>query len=619
MKPGKCITYFCMILLSALRCSNLTQVSGIEITNGNCMGKIYDSDGAVADSALVRLIHSDYNPYSQTNTSIDSTYTNAHGNYAFMVSEPNYYNVVAEKGSMSCMQDSIFVQADAKTVLDNDTLGEAGTLSGIVRLKPGDDNSRVVILVLGTNVYTVPSDTSGRFSTSLLPKGDYTIQIFTTLSGYAVFDTNVTIKEGSPTELDVILPSANAPSLTKLTAFCDSSTMFVSLSWPMPDTSKIVSYVLYRKSRFGRDTMWVLSKSAHSFVDDVVGFEGDSISYQIACIGKNYKEGYRTATQPIVVCGKIYCIKKIDLSRIAAGLTNIGYPSVFSDRENEIFLAGQKGIFKLDSNGVVQKDYLLDISDTNQLSGYLQSDDFGHLYIFKGYDDHPVIIKFDRDLNVLAETELNLGPGYGRSIEVSDNGTIYVFSLATDTAENPQPYCTDVKVLDSAYTVLKDFHILNRQIFAANHLGDTIVTIEYPIDDPQPDLQPWFINFYDTAFTLLSVFATVDFSKSAWGNPRFNNFVCDGGFIAVPNGIFVALFSNANADSALFIFSDSKGMLLARSALSAYYGFIPAFYSNSFDSRGNFYVITYKYTCIDDMPDNHMTALSIYTMGPLLK
>jgi hypothetical protein len=606
MKSCICIAIFLMCAIFAVRCSNPRQVSGIEITNGNCVGKIYHSDGSAAGSALVRLIPSGYNPYSQTNASIDSTYTNSFGDYSFLISQPDYYNIVAEKGSTSCLQDSIYIQGDAKTIIDNDTLRESGTLSGSVRLKPGDDSRSAVILIVGTNVYTTPSDSLGNFETPLLPKGTYRIQIFSTLTGYAVFDTNVTISEGADTKINVILPSSNAPSIAKLSTAYDSATMFTSLSWPMPDTSEIVSYALYRKSRLCKDTMWVLDKSVRSFTDDIVGLDGDTVSYEIAGIGKNYKEGYRTKAQEICVCGKVYCIKKIDLTLIAAGLPHLRGATVFSDRENEIFLVGTLGIYKLDSSGVVLKDYFVDNPDPNSinsLDGYLQSDDLGRLYIHKFNYNHPAVIKFDRDLNVLAEIPLDTGFEnlFQESIEVAGNGTIFTFNISNDSALG---YFTDVTVYDSTPIAVKDFRVMNREMSGAQRFGDTIVTYEYHTDEIAESQIP-YIHFYDSALRQLSVFKPIDLS------PRFCSTAGYSAFIAASHGVFMYTATSTDG-TPILLFTTSGGEFLARIMQ-------PDFSNIFFDSNGNVYFVTYHYSFADDVSDNPMKTLFIYTLAPLFK
>jgi hypothetical protein len=543
----------------------------------------------------------DYNPYMQSSDSLDSTYTDNNGDYAFNVSQAKFYNIVAEKGSTSCLLDSIFVQADAQTIVDNDTLRQSGWLSGAIRLKPGDDSRQAVILVLGTNVYTVPSDTSGSFISPLLPRGSYILQIFTTLPGYVIFDTLVSVQSGAGTLVNVTLPSANAPSIAKLSATYDSATMFVSLSWPMPDTSKIVSLILYRNSKTGNDTMMVIDKFATSYTDDVVGWGGDSVSYQIAGIGKNYKEGYRTLAQPIIVCGEVYCVKEFDLSRITAGLTPMSSATIFSDQENGIFLVGEYGnrmIYKLDSNGIVQKEYYpVDQNQASSFSGCLQSDDEGHLYIQKSSGDTQMVIKFDADLNVIGQLPLDSGFG---SVLAGRNGTIYAFNDASDS--DGEVY-TEIKEYDSAFAVLKKFRIMNCEFVNSIRFGDTIVA--YDNQDP-------FIRFYDTAFTLLSVFKPDGAIQSAWGNPQFGN---QSNFIAAPNGIFISVFPSLDPrkESGLLLFTDRNGKVLARII-------VPALYGVSFDSRGNLYFLTYLYTAYEDAGfNNRIKTLFKYTMGPLLR
>jgi hypothetical protein len=632
MKACACIAYCCIIgAVLALSCSKPDQVSGIEITNGNCLGKIYNPDGTASKGALVKLIPMDYNPYSQKNESIDSTLTDANGSYAFTVSEQKYYNIVAEKGSSSCMLDSIFVQAEAKTMVDNDTLRQSGWLSGAIRLKPGDDGSQVVILVLGTSVYTVPSDTSGSFTSPPLPQGSYSIQIFTTLAGYAIFDTLVSVRSGAGTPVSLTLPSANAPSIAQFAAIYDSVSMHSVLSWSMPDTSKIVSYALYRKSARGRDTMFLVDKSATTFSDDVVGFDGDSVSYRIAGIGTNYKEGYRSSpTQPIVVCGIVYCIKKTDLTRVMAGLFSLNNISVFSDQENEIFLVGDQGIFKLDSMGNAKKDFRLDFETGwyKFLTGNLQSDNNGHLYIsqFNNYDS-VTLITFDRDLSVLSRRVLPCGiiifdkdqnvggQQYLPSLtfEVLSGGAQYAFS-APGRDDIPVDWGTSIKVYDSAFSIQRNFSIADRAICGAGRFGDTMVTYEYHYGQTTGD-RPLSIHFYDAAFAPLSIANPMDSCPKAWSNPRFETVVRYNKFFAVQSGVFVSIFDalNINSDNtALLVFTNAKGDLLGRIV-------VPRGLIVSFDSRGNMYFVEYESTP-DGMRDMCcMEKLFTYTMMPLLK
>ena len=96
-----------IVVLIIVRCAKPN--AGIEITNGTCTGIIYDKDSTVATGALVRLIPSGFDPTasSLSSTQPDSTFTDQHGRYSFTISETDFYNVIAEKNSASCMLDSV--------------------------------------------------------------------------------------------------------------------------------------------------------------------------------------------------------------------------------------------------------------------------------------------------------------------------------------------------------------------------------------------------------------------------------------------------------------------------------------------------------------------------------
>jgi hypothetical protein len=409
--------------------------------------------------------------------------------------------------------------------------------------------------------------------------------------------------------------------------------MHAALTWSMPDTSKIVSYALYRKSARGHDTMFLVDKSATAFSDDIVGFDKDSISYQIAGVGTNYKEGYRSSTaQSIVVCGIVYCIKKTDLTRISTGLFSLQNISVFSDRENEIFLVGDQGIFKLDSSGNVKKDYRLDFLNGgyNFLTGNLQSDNAGHVYIseFNNYDTVTLII-FDRDLNVLSqkpfpggkiifERNKNVGGQQylpSESFEVLAGGALYAFSAPTmEEAMTLAQWGTSINLYDSAFSVKRNFSIADRAICGAQRFGDTMVTYEYH-NDQTPFDRPLRIHFYDAAFTPLSTVSPMDSCPKAWRNPRFDPVVRYNGFFAVRSGVFVSILDalNINNDnSALLVFTNAKGDLLGRII-------VPGGLIVCFDSRGNMYFVDYEYTADGYRDIGSMKILYTYTMRPLLR
>lgn len=123
--------------------------------------------------------------------------------------------------------------------------------------------------------------------------------------------------------------------------------------------------------------------------------------------------------------------------------------------------------------------------------------------------------------------------------------------------------------------------------------------------------------FYDTAFTPLSVFDPADFDLRSRGNPRFDNQIYSADqFIAAPNGLFVSVFSalEVKGDFSLLIFTDRNGKFLARIV-------VPGMRGLSFDSFGNLYFITYRYSEINEASsyENPMKTIFKYSMKPLLK
>jgi hypothetical protein len=350
--------------------------------------------------------------------------------------------------------------------------------------------------------------------------------------------------------------------------------------------------------------MWVIDKSALSFTDDIVGLDGDTVNYEIAGIGKNYKEGYRTKAQEIFVCGNVYCIKKIDLTLIAAGLSHLSGVTVFSDRKNEIFLVGAEGIYKLDSNGAVQKDFI-------GSGGYLWCDNAGQLCRVKQNSDSLAILKFDRNLNVLAESDFLLGaptPGLrNRSVVVAGNGMIFTFDHCGGTF-------TEVRIHDASGDAI-DTLFPDRVIYGSQCSGDTIVTYEYHNDQTSAKSNP-YIHFYDTTFRQLAVIAPADFSTSEYCTPRVCSSLERSQFIPVANGVFVfiAEATSQYGEASLLLFTNSNGKLLARIIVPTYWN-----RDITFDALGNMYFITYYYTDADDISDNPMKTLFIYTLAPLFK
>jgi hypothetical protein len=148
-------------------------------------------------------------------------------------------------------------------------------------------------------------------------------------------------------------------------------------------------------------------------------------------------------------------------------------------------------------------------------------------------------------------------------------------------------------------------------MYAVQRFGDTIVTREFRID--AGDRQRMYFHFYDPAFTLISTVKPIDSCQMQWQSPRFWPVTNDYDCLAAPGGLFVSVFLGVRADdSAMLVFTDRRGTFLARIA-------VPARWNFSFDGRGNLYFVSYTYTEADEMSENPVKTLYIYTLLPILK
>lgn len=409
-------------------------VAGTEITNGNCMGTIYNSDRSSAGGAVVYIVQADLIRTVQ-GTAIDSTVTDKAGQYSFNVTKSDIYNIIAVKGNAACLMDSISVKSDEKTVADG-ILAESGSLAGVIRVKEEDDPCSVIILVRGTGIYESPSDSTGAFEIKLLPEGTFSVQIlFTGENQYAVVDTVVEIKKGVTTILDLVLPSNDAPTVREVTMSYDSSLMYATISWQPVDTAEIVSYALYRKSRMGKDTMVRVEKSAGSYVDDIVLLEDDTIRYEIAAVGKSFKEGNRCSTANILVEHKMKIVNEVLMD-----LSNKCDPVWFTVTETGYFIIAMRFVGsgmsdslvfkKIDAKGEVVKSISFKFASVP--NDYNIDNKGNILFLVDDSTDskdvlHCTINKIDQDLNIAGKMSFETDRRI-RSSVVFENGMFYLFA-----------------------------------------------------------------------------------------------------------------------------------------------------------------------------------------------
>ena len=284
-----------LMLLFTLQCTT-DELAGIEITNGECSGVIYDENFKKAANVVVHLIPTGYAPSSTSAMNrTDSTITDHEGRYTFSVQQNDFYNIIAEKGDASCMLDSIPLLNNRENSIDNDTLERTGWLAGTIAVKAGDNPQQVLVLVLGTNRYTSPVDSTGSFPPLPLPAGLHTIRIFSSENGYAVVDTPLSIVSKDTTILTMRLPLSFAPAINNLAVTYDSASLTTTLQWEPVDTALVKAYSIHRLVNGREDSIIRIDRTVSAYNENCALFFDDTLVYEIAAVGTTFKEGYRVA------------------------------------------------------------------------------------------------------------------------------------------------------------------------------------------------------------------------------------------------------------------------------------------------------------------------------------
>jgi hypothetical protein len=292
------------------------------------------------------------------------------------------------------------------------------------------------------------------------------------------------------------------------------------------------------------------------------------------------------------------------MSSFSVGLDPYGV-GLSIDKLDRLFLVGWNGVYNIDSNGIVQRDYRSDKHDSNSILSSFQCDNLGHLYILKSARGTQSIVKFDADVNVISQMSIDTGC---KSILVAgNNGSIYAFYDVKDNSTGNY-IGTAIKEYDSAFTLKKEFNSKNAFTYNPTSVRDTFVIHEYLSGN-------YNVPFYDPSFSLLSDVVTDTTYIRFYGNPQFSREINYNGIFAAPFGIFVSVFKgNFRNFSSLLLFTDRNGKFLARIIVPSEWGNLV------FDSKGNFYFLTYLYTDADDMgPEFPLKKLYKYSMESLLR
>ena len=221
---------------------------GTETGDARITGMLYNSNGARAAHAKVSVTRWSSSP--RENDVIEAmTVTDNNGTYKIDSLPSGTYNIFGSGDSGLSYLDSIIMDAnDDHTRLPPDTLRPAGSIRGRIQLQQGDDPRTVLILFMGTNIWSSPKDSSGNFIVPKLAEGAYRVRFLPTLDNYLPKDTTLSVTAGAENLLpySIILKYTGLPVPSGLSASYDTLHGCSVLKWNPVAFTDLAGYVIYR-------------------------------------------------------------------------------------------------------------------------------------------------------------------------------------------------------------------------------------------------------------------------------------------------------------------------------------------------------------------------------------
>lgn len=277
------------------------------------IGIVYRSDYTPAANICIRFIDTGAVASPSQAVFVDSVYTDALGQYAVTALQAGVYNIFGESGGEYFYHHNVLINHDTTrhdTLID--TLGQPGSVSGIVKHQYHAGSGFITMLMPGAGRYSVPDDTSGAFYVSYLARGTYRIRFHTTLQNYATKDTTITIRAGVNDTLSdtVYLACDGIPQITGFAGTYDTLSHRVIVSWnPLP-VSLITGYTVYRAEAGTVFDKFADVPAAYAFLTDssvlmwktyhyrVVGYSqeesgppSDAVTVQVAYLPQGWYRG----------------------------------------------------------------------------------------------------------------------------------------------------------------------------------------------------------------------------------------------------------------------------------------------------------------------------------------
>jgi hypothetical protein len=393
-----------MALIAGLMFCTSPMNTGSEVTNGLVTGRVVNKDGSAAQGATVVLLRDTLNPQTISSTAlIDSGRTNNEGYYSFKTISKGWYNLLASGSGKKGFQDSIYIDKDRKLQIEDVTLSTPVSCSGVVLLENHEqDNRSVIVLVLGTNTYASPDDSSGKFILPELAAGTYRLRILSTLTEYEIKDTVIEIQTGAPNSIanPIILKFLGIPKVGQLSVSCDDKMKFATISWPKLDTDNVIAYNIYRGSPDNSKPLNNKPISDTFFIDDVLFNVGDTVTYVVSALNHSLKEGGFSNVYSLRITDGVVCVKTMQFWDPTTSFQWVW--SVVRDSLENVYIARGITITKYDADGSLLKQYTDSLESNRHL---LCVGENGEVYTYIEFKNN--IVHLTSDLSFSSKIEID--------------------------------------------------------------------------------------------------------------------------------------------------------------------------------------------------------------------
>jgi hypothetical protein len=498
---------FIAVFLSVQCSKSPTQVSGTGSGTGNALvsGRLYDiNNGSPAVGARVHFIRAGYDPFHNTLSKAfvvtDSTVTDSNGVYKTNNLDTGTFNVygVGANGNLSLV-DSLKVTGDTQ-VVKTDTLKGPASITGHIKLQPGDEPDKIIAIAMGSNTFSLIS-TAAQFSFANLAEGHYAVKFFSTLDNYSNYDTTFTITAGANINmLDSVVMPLTIPIPTGFVLKYDTLKQIVTLSWNRMSPAKVKGYKVYRQRVGGADSLMTPVAITDTVYVDSSVVQDELYVFRVASIDLGNTMGNRTSGDSITITSAYIFINNFGVAGTHQGQFSAP-EDIAVDVQGNYWIAdgNRQKIMKFNSSGL----FLREFGDSGQMRyPYgLDLDPAGNIVVNE-YDGTKVY-KFDT-LGHLLFTIDTSGTQI-RDVSVDEAGNLY---FSTSTGGN-QKYIFKYNSLGNfTQSWQLQSTILHYAILARNGRVFSVGTIPSSLQNPSDQE---VIEVFDTSGTAIQ---TVNIRRS---------------------------------------------------------------------------------------------------------